>query len=199
MELNSEVKEKRKYTYKVTPLIINRWSPRAMSGEELTDAELMPLFEAARWAPSSYNGQPWRFIYAKKNTAHWNKMFNLLGDWNKQWCKNAAALVVIIARKNFEHNNQPARTYALDTGAAWENLALEGTARGLVVHGMEAFDYEATRNELEIPSDYEVLAMAAIGKRGKKEDLPQQMREGEFPSDRKPLNKIVMQGTFKES
>ncbi len=198
MELTQEVKEKRKANYNIYPLILNRWSPRAMSGEELTDDELMQLFEAARWAPSSYNGQPWRFIYAKRNTADWEKFFNLLIDWNKQWCKNAAALVVIISRKTFEHNNnQLSHTYAFDTGAAWENLCLEGSGRGLVVHGMEGFDYEAARKELEIPDDYEVLAMAAIGKRGKKEDLPQQMQEREFPSDRKQLSEIVMQGKFK--
>lgn len=197
MNLSSEVKEKRKPMYEVSSLILNRWSPRAMSGEELTDEELMPLFEAARWAPSSYNGQPWRFVYAKKNTAHWEKFFNLLVDWNKQWCKNAAVLAVVISRKTFEHNNQLSHTHAFDAGAAWENLALEGTSRGLAVHGMEGFDYEATRKELEIPSDYDVLAMAAIGKRGKKEELPQQMQEKEFPSTRKPLSDIIMEGKFK--
>lgn len=198
-DITEKIKEKRQPTYEVTPLIINRWSPRAMSGEELTDKELMPLFEAARWAPSSYNSQPWRFIYAKKNTPYWDKFFNLLVDWNKQWCKNAAVLIVIIARKTFEHNNQPAKTHAFDAGAAWENLALEGASHGLVVHGMEGFNYEATRKELNIPDDYEVLAMAAIGKVGKKEDLPLQMQEREFPSDRKPLSEIVMQGEFKSS
>ncbi len=198
MDIIREVKEKRKPGHKITALLLNRWSPRAMSGETLADSELMALFEAARWAPSSYNSQPWRFIYAKRDTPHWEKLFGLLVDFNKQWCKNAAVLVVIVARKTFEHNNQPAPTHAFDAGAAWENLALEASDRGLVAHGMEGFDYEAARKELAIPNDYAVLAMCAIGKRGKKEDLSQQMQEREFPSDRKQLSEIVMQGEFKK-
>ena len=90
-----------------------------MTGEELTDEELMSLFEAARWAPSSYNNQPWRFIYAKTNTEHWDRFFNLLVEANKVWAKNARALVVVIARKNFEHNEKLARTNQFDTSAAW--------------------------------------------------------------------------------
>lgn len=184
-------------TYPIQPLILNRWSPRAMSGEELTEQELFPLFEAARWAPSSFNGQPWRFLYAKRNTKYWKTFFNLLTEFNQSWCQNAAVLVVIIARKNFEHNNKPALTHQYDTGAAWQNLALEGSAQGLVVHGMEGFDYDKARQALKIPDDYAVLAMAAIGKPGKKEDLPAGLQEREIPSRRKPLKEIVFEGKFK--
>ena len=87
--------------YTVAPLILNRWSPRAMSGEEISDKELMALFEAARFAPSSYNDQPWRFVYAKRNTPAWQKLFDLLVPFNQSWCKNGAALVVAVAHKNF--------------------------------------------------------------------------------------------------
>src|ERR1043165_5824443 len=89
--------------YKINPLILHRWSPRSMTGEELDNDTIMSLFEAARWAPSSYNNQPWRFIYAKRNTSHWDKLFNLLAETNKVWTKNAAVLIVVIARKHFEH------------------------------------------------------------------------------------------------
>ena len=123
--------------YDINAMILNRWSPRAMSGEEISDTELMRLFEAARWAPSSYNGQPWRFIYAKRNTEHWDKHFNLMGDFNKSWTKNAAVLLVIISRKNFEHDEKPSVTHQFDAGAAWENLALQGETQGLVTHGMQ--------------------------------------------------------------
>ena len=95
-----------------------------MTGEELDEDTIMSLFEAARWAPSSYNNQPWRFIYAKRNTLHWNKLFNLLAEPNKVWTKNAAVLVVVISRKNFEHNEKYSITHQYDAGAAWENLAL---------------------------------------------------------------------------
>ena len=191
-----EISEHRQPEFAIHPLILNRWSPRAMSGEELSDDELLPLFEAARWAPSSYNNQPWRFMYAKKNTPHWNTFFNVLGEFNRSWAKDAAVLVVIISKKNFEHNNKPSVTHQFDSGAAWENLALEATSRGLVTHGMEGFDYEKARRDLRITNDYDVEAMIAIGKRGEKEDLPEKLREREFPSSRKPLKEIIIEGTF---
>jgi nitroreductase len=89
-----------------------------MTGEELDEDTMMTLFEAARWAPSSYNNQPWRFIYAKRNTLHWDKLFNLLAEANKVWTKNAAVLVVVISRKNFEHNEKYSITHQFDAGAA---------------------------------------------------------------------------------
>jgi hypothetical protein len=131
--LNPEVERTRKLQYEINPLIINRWSPRSMTGENLNDSE---LFEAARWSPSSFNGQPWRFIYARRSTEHWDRLFNLLVESNKVWTKNAAALVVIISRKNFEHNEKPSITHQFDTGAAWQNLALEASSRGIVAHGI---------------------------------------------------------------
>ena len=186
----------RKAGYPINSIILNRWSPRAMSAEALTDEELMPLFEAARWAPSSYNSQQRRFLYAKRNTSNWDMFFDLLAEGNKTWVKNAAVLLVVISRKNFEFNEKPSRTHAFDTGAAWENLALEGSQRGLVVHGMEGFDYEKARRVLKIPDNYEVCAMVAIGKRGKKEDLPENLQKMEAPNDRRPLKEIAIEGVF---
>ena len=168
-----------------------------MSGEELSDGELMALFEAARWAPSSYNNQPCRFIYAKRNTESWNKLFELLAEGNKIWAKDSAALAVLISRKNFEFNEKPSITHQLDAGAAWENLALEACFRGYVTHGMEGFDYQRARQQLAIPESYDVMAMIAIGKRGSKENLPPKLRDMEFPNSRKPLNEIVMEGRFR--
>jgi len=193
----SETEKTRKSTYPINPLILNRWSPRAMTGEEVDNEEIMSLFEAARWAPSSYNNQPWRFIYAKKNTEHWEGLFNLLADGNKTWAKNSALLVVVISRKNFEHNEKPARTYQFDAGSAWENLALEAFSRGLVAHGMQGFDYDKARTDLEIPDDFEVMAMIAIGKKGQRESLPTELQEREKPTERKPLKDIVMEGIYR--
>jgi nitroreductase len=197
MELADEIKAKRKPDFNINPLIVNRWSPRAMTGEEIPDDDLMALFEAARWAPSAFNSQLWRFVYAKKGTEHWDRLFGLLNEWNQQWCKSAAALVVIISRKNFEYNDKPSNTYAFDTGAAWENLALEGTSRGIVVHGMSGFDYGKAKGELKVPENFEIIAMAAVGKRAGKEVLPPDMQKREEPSDRRPLKEIVMEGMFK--
>jgi len=186
----------RKPAYPINPLILNRWSPRSMTGQELGDDDIMSLFEAARWAPSSFNNQPWRFIYAKRNTEHWDRLFNLLVDANKIWAKNAALLVVVISRKNFEYNEKLARTHQFDAGSAWENMALEASSRGFVAHGMQGFDYEKSRETLGIPPDFEVMAMIAIGKKGPKENLPPELQEKEKPNDRKPLKDIIMEGAY---
>ena len=189
--------ERRKPTFQINPLILDRWSPRSMTGEELDDDTIMSLFEAARWAPSSYNNQPWRFIYAKRNTNHWQKIFDLLAEPNKVWAKNAAVLVVVASNKKFEINGKFSITHQYDTGAAWENLALEATSRGLVAHGMQGFDYVKARESLDIPDDFDVMAMIAIGKRGPKENLPYNLQDKEKPNGRKPLQEIVMEGSFK--
>jgi nitroreductase len=187
----------RRPEFPVDPRFINRWSPRAMSGEELSESELMTLFEAAKWAPSSSNAQPWRFIYARRNTPAWQPIFDLMVENNQAWAKNAAVLLVVVSRKNFE-NGRPSRTHSYDTGSAWMSLALQGNAKGLVVHGMAGFDYDKARTALDVPDDYDVEAMAAIGKPGNKEDLPPKLQEREFPSPRKSVNEIAFEGRFRK-
>jgi nitroreductase len=188
----------RKAAYPIEPLILQRWSPRALSGEPLTDKELYTLFEAARWAPSSFNGQPWHFIYAKRDTKAWPTLFNLLVDFNQSWTKNAAVLLVIISRNNFDYNNKPERTHSFDAGAAWQNLALQASAMGLIAHGMEGFDYKKARQDLSVPDDYTVEAMVAIGQPGNKEDLPEELQKREEPSDRKPSSEWTSEGAFRK-
>ena len=189
----------RNSAFKINSIILNRWSPRSMTGEELDNDTLMSLFEAARWAPSSFNNQPWRFIYAKRNTKYWDKIFDLLVESNKVWAKNAGILIVVISNKNFEYNGKFSITHQYDAGAAWENLALEATSRGLIAHGMQGFDYQKARDRLEIPEDFDVMAMIAIGKKGPKENLPPNLQQKENPNDRKPLNEIIMEGSFKRT
>lgn len=190
--LSPEIQQVRKPDFPIHPLILNRWSPRSMTGEPLSDAELMPLFEAARWAPSSYNAQPWRFLYVKRETKYWDRLFNLLVDANKQWCTKAAVLGLIFSRTTFERNNKPSPTHSLDTGAAWENLCLEGTSRGFVVHGMEGFDYEKAR--ALVPKDHEVLAMFAVGKKAPKSSLPPDLQQKEVPAPRKKISEFAFEG-----
>lgn len=189
--------KKREPRYNINPIFVNRWSPRSMTGEEISHEDLMGLFEAARWAPSSYNNQPWRFIYAKRNTENWDRIYSLMVEGNKIWAKNASVLVVVVSRKDFEYNEKPARTYQFDAGSAWENLALEATSRGLATHAMQGFNYDKAKVDLEIPENFDVMAMIAIGKRGQKESLPPNLQKNEYPSDRKPLQEIVMEGRFK--
>jgi len=190
------ISEFRKPGYDISPIFINRWSPRAMSGEEISKEELMRLFEAARWAPSSMNNQPWRFLYAMRNTAHWEKFFGLLSANNQTWCKNAAALIVTVSKTTFDFNGKPARTHSYDTGAAWVSMAFQGSFMGLVVHGMQGFDYDRAKAELGVGDDHQVEAMAAIGRPGNKHDLPLALEQREFPSDRRKLEEIVFEGGF---
>lgn len=195
--MNTLVTTDRKTNYSISPQLVERWSPRAMSGESIHNDDLMALFEAARWAPSSYNNQPWRFMYAPRDNQNWDTFFNLMIDFNKDWAKNAAVLVVVISKKTFDFNGKPSRTHSFDAGAAWENLALEASARGIIAHGMEGFDYDKAKSDLNIPDDYSVECMIAIGKPGRKEDLPLELQERETPSDRKPLSEIIIEGKFK--
>jgi nitroreductase len=189
----------RKADYPINSLFLDRWSPRAMSGEPIGETELLTLFEAARWAPSSYNGQPWRILYAHRDTENWPTFFNLLVEFNQTWAKNAAALAVLISKNTFDHNDQPSITHSFDTGAAWANLALQGTLSGLVIHGMQGFDYEKAKIDLKIPDGYTVEAMAVIGKPGKKEELPEKLQERETPNERRPLSETAFEGIWGQS
>jgi nitroreductase len=195
-ETRTEVREHRSPSYEIAPLFVHRWSPRSMTGETLSEDEFMPLFEAAKWAPSAYNDQPWRFLYATRDSDHWDAYLDLLADGNRTWAKRASVLVVMVSKTTFDYNGEPSQTHSFDTGAAWQNLALEGARRGLVVHGIGGFDHERATAVLSIPSDYAIEAMAAIGVRESPEALPPEMQEREEPSDRKCLNDIVLKGAF---
>ena len=182
--------------YKVEELILSRWSPRAMSGEPIAREELLSLFEAARWAPSAFNNQPWRFLYALRDTDNWPAFFDALVEFNQGWCRNAAALIVIAAHKFFEMNGKPADTHAFDTGMAAANLALQGNALNLVVHFMAGYDEVKVRAALGIPEDYAIMAMAALGRPGLAEDLPKDLQEKEQPSGRKAIRDLAYEGPF---
>jgi len=180
----------------IDSLFVDRWSPRAMSGEPIDEADLFVLFEAARWAPSSGNTQPCRILYAHRDTDDWPLFFDLLVERNKVWCVRASALLLFISRTTNEQNGRPLITHSYDTGAAWENLALQGTLRGLVVHGMAGFDYARAKAVLHIPDEFQVEAMAAVGKPGRTEDLPEDFQSRESPNTRKPLTELVCRGPF---
>ncbi len=186
----------RKTRYQILDVFLARRSSRALSDESISEQELMTLFDAARWAQSSYNNQPWRFIYARKNTAQWQTFFNFLVSANQVWAKDAQVLVVVLSKTTFDYNEKPSRTHSFDTGAACQNMALQGAFLDIVVHGMEGFDYQKTRKELQIPDVYEIQAMFAIGKIGQISGLPENLQAKETPSQRKPLDEIVFQDRF---
>jgi nitroreductase len=188
--------EHRKSDWPIEPIFLRRWSPRAMSGEALREEELMTLFEAARWAPSTYNEQEWRFLYARRDTPHWQVFFDLLMEGNQAWCHRAAVLVVVLSHKVFSRNGSPNPVHTFDSGAAFENLALQGAAMGLVVHGMAGFHRASARRALKVPDDYEVEAMIAIGRPGDLGDLPPELRKLETPTGRKKVAEIAREGPF---
>ena len=180
----------------VDPLFPERWSPRAMSGAHVDREALMSLFEAARWAPSSSNAQPWRFIYASRATPAWPRFLDLLTPNNKPWCANAGALVVIASKTTFDRTGKPSKTHSFDTGAAWMSLALQAHLQGLTAHGLEGFDYGAAGELVGLPDGYAVEAMCAIGHPGPTDVLTEEQRAREQPNGRKPVSEVVSEGRF---
>jgi nitroreductase len=198
MSTSVKIEEYRTLEFGADPLFLERWSPRAMNGEAIGRDELMRLFEAARWAPSAFNNQPWRFIYALRGSDHWPPFFDLLVEANRLWAVHAGALVVIVSKRSFDYNGKPSRTHSLDTGAAWGSLALQGSLSGLVVHGMQGFDYDRAAELLGIGDGFQVEAMAAIGRPGETAELPEELQEREIPSSRKEFSETVFEGKFNE-
>jgi nitroreductase len=188
--------EIRRAEHPVHTVFLDRWSPRAMSGAAIPEADLSTLLEAARWAPSSYNAQPWRILYALRDDESWPRFLDLLDEANRDWAQDAGALLVFVSRTAFERNGRPSLTHSFDAGAAWENLALQGTLLGWAVHGMEGFDYDRARADLAIPDLYQVEMMAAVGRARDPEELGDAARRQERPSGRKPLAAIAFRGTF---
>jgi nitroreductase len=188
--------ERRQADHPVDDLFLDRWSPRAMTGEEMPEADLLTLFEAARWAPSSYNNQPWRILYARRGTEHWPLFLGLLVEGNRVWAKDAAALILFVSKTTFDHNGQPYPTHSFDTGAAWENFALQAALRGYAAHGMQGFDYERARTALRIPQVFRVEAMAAVGRPAPPDVLPAPLRAREAPSPRRKLSETICEGPF---
>ena len=181
----------------VDRLFVDRWSPRAMSGEPITGDELLRLFEAARWAPSSGNLQPWRFLYAHRDTPQWSLFFDVLNPGNQTWCVNAAVLVLFISQTMNPESGRAIKTHSYDTGAAWGSFALQGTISGLVVHGMQGFNYDRAREVLRVPAEFALEAMAAVGRPGRTEDLSESLQAREKPSGRRPLPETVIEGIYR--
>jgi len=183
----------------IDPQFLRRHSPRAMSGAPLPRAELMRLMEAARWAPSSGNGQPWRFVLCERGGPGFDVVLANLEGFNTVWAKQAAAFVVVCyetTRVDSKGEVHPRRTGAFDTGAAWMSMALQGKSMGLVMHGMEGFDHDALPPLLKVPEGIAVIAVVAVGLPGDVEDLPKDKQAGEVPNQRRPTSESVVFDTF---
>lgn len=182
--------------YPVHELILYRWSPRAFSDESVPPRVLRSLFEAARWAASSYNDQPWAYIVATKDDReNFPKMVGVLMEANAAWAKQAPVLAISCVRLNFKHSGAPNRVAQHDLGAANAQLTFEATSRGLLVHQMAGFDRGKAREVFGIPEGWEAVSALAIGYPGEPESLPEQLRKNELAArTRKPLSEFVMSG-----
>lgn len=183
----------RKTDYDIDPVYVNRWSPRSILDKEVPEDVLFSLFEAARWAPSAFNLQPWRFIVARTPEER-ETFYPFINEFNLTWCKSAPVLVLIISQKVTERGENP--SHAFDTGAAWGFLALEAVRKGLVTHPMTGIDFAKAREILAVPEDYDIQALIAIGYQGPKESLPQALQEREQPSPRIPVQELLYAGAF---
>jgi nitroreductase len=169
--------------FPIHDLLAFRWSPRAFAERPIEAEKVSSLFEAARWAPSSNNEQPWCFIVAgKEDEAQWNRLLACLAEGNRTWAFRAPMLILSIARLNFEKWDKPNRHALHDVGMATGNLVLQATALGLVVRQMAGFDVEKARGDLNIPSGYEPVAMMAVGYPGDPTVLPDALRQRELAS-----------------
>lgn len=179
-------------------LIEKRWSPRAFSPQPVEDGKIRELFEAARWAASCFNEQPWRFIYvARGEEKLFGKLFDCLVDKNKLWVKTAPLLILTVARREFTHNGKPNRHAWHDVGLAMGNLTLQAMSLGLYVHQMAGFSVEKARENLNVPEGFDPVAMVAIGYPGDPEQLPEELRKYEgAPRSRKPIEEIVFHGSW---
>jgi len=178
----------------VHSLFVERWSPRAFDGSALAEADVRSLLEAARWAPSAYNAQPWRLLYAVRDDANWDRFVSLLVPANQSWARNASLLVFFVSATTFR--GKPSYTNSYDSGAAWMSLALQAQLMGLHTHGMAGIEHDRIRLELGVPDDYRVEAGAAVGRRADPSILPDSLREREAPSERLPLEEIAFAGKF---
>jgi nitroreductase len=184
--------------YPIDPLFLERWSPRSFTGAPMSDYDLMTILEAAHWAPSAFNSQPWRFIFARRDTEHWPRLLGLLTESNQRWAKNASALVILVSKTTVLSNGAevPSWSHSLDAGAAWCSLALQAHLSGWAAHGMVGFDRERAVAELGVPDGYRVEAAIAIGRRGDRSLLPESLQAREQPNGRVPLPQVVGEGHF---
>jgi nitroreductase len=180
----------------VLPVFFHRWSPRSFAGREVSLETIAKCFEAARWAASSFNEQPWRFFLGTRGNPTYKKIFESLGEFNQAWAASAPVLILGVAKTRFSHNDAPNRVALYDLGAAASYMTLQAAHLGLVTHQMAGVDLDKARKLLEIPEEYVIGAAIALGYQGEPEALTNEnMRQQEIsPRQRKPLSEIVLAG-----
>ncbi|OHC99306.1 MAG: nitroreductase [Sphingomonadales bacterium RIFCSPLOWO2_12_FULL_63_15] len=190
----------RAVTRPVDPLFLDRWSPRAFEASSLPQADLDTLLDAARWAPSAFNYQPWRFLYAHRDSADWARFLGLLLPFNQSWVQHASVLTFILSDSLSSapgsQETKPSHSHSFDAGAAWALLALQATRMGYHTHAMTGVDFDAARRELAVPDRFRIEAAVAIGRMGDKATLPEALQAREAPSGRNPIDSFAFAGNF---
>ncbi|WP_342713478.1 nitroreductase family protein [Bradyrhizobium sp. B124] len=181
-------------------MFVDRWSPRGFSQDPISEPILNTFFEAARWAPSAFNSQPWRFLYALRSQSEFQAFLAPLIEFNQGWARHAAALVYLLSRKDFtphgKTNAQFSRTHSFDSGAAWANFANQAMAAGWAAHGMSGFDVDRARAVLKVPKTFAVEIAIAVGRKGDGAHLAPTLAQREQPSARSPVGDFVASGLF---
>jgi nitroreductase len=179
---------------------VQRWSPRSFTGKPISTPELMSLFEAARWAPSTSNTQPWRFVYGLAGSPGFNAIFETLAPFNQGWAHAASALIAVLSAQQSvapgTTEAKPSPHHAFDTGAAWMSLALQAETMRWRTHAMGGFNAEALRAQLGVPEGFAVHCVVAVGEQGPRENLPPALQEREAPNGRQTLKAMVAEGRF---
>ncbi|TYC92492.1 nitroreductase family protein [Novosphingobium sp. BW1] len=183
---------------KVEKLIVDRWSPRAFDESAIPQEDLDVIFEAAGWAPSAYNVQPWTFLYSVKGDANWDLFLSQLIDFNKGWAQSASALVFVVSdtQMRSEKGNSDNYSASFDAGAAWMAAALQAQALGYHTHGMTGIKFGEAEAALGVPADHRLEAAFVIGKIGDKATLPDYLQDREAPVGRKAASEIARAGKF---
>jgi nitroreductase len=185
----------------ILPLILERWSSRAYDfSAPVRREELAVLFEAARWAPSSFNIQPWRFVFALRGNAGWEPMLDLLIPFNQSWAAAAGALICICSEVDVPTKTpgerQPSYSHSFDAGAAWAMLAIQASSVGLGTHAMTGFDVERAKRVLQLPHNVRPETIVAVGRAGVRDNLPEALRERDVPSSRQQIETFVFEHTY---
>lgn len=181
-------------------LLNRRWSGRAFDASKPVSREqILSLLEAARWAPSCFGDEPWRYIVWDKHSdpVAWEKAFACLGEWNQDWVKNAPVLLLAMANSQFRKNGKPNAWGQYDTGAASENLCLQAVALGLMAHQMGGFDADAARQAFDIPEQFTCMAMIAVGYQTEETVLNDELKQLEVaPRNRSALEENFFEGQW---
>lgn len=193
------MKAKPDILYPVNQLISQRWSPRAFSSKAIPQSDVMSLFEACRWAASSMNEQPWRFIYAQKsNPEAWDNLLSLANEWNRSWSKTADLLILTIAKMQYDHKNYPNEHALYDLGLGLGNLSTQATSLGIFLHHMGGFDPERAIELYSIPEGYKPVSLIAAGYPGSIESIPEEIAKTEYEAQtRIPTEEFAFEGFFK--